>query len=82
MRLLRGIVKPSPFKRSVFFCISDIVLFVFSLFISFLFHFELSTNISYFDLVIEVALFFFIVKSCSTYGIQSLWYVLAIRGYQ
>ena len=60
--LLRKIGKPSPFNRFVFFCIADIALIALSLFISFLFHFELSMNIDYFDLVIEVVLFFIIIK--------------------
>ena len=81
-RLLRRIVKPSPFNRFIFFCIADIVLFVFSLFISFLFHFELSMNIDYFDLVIEVVLFFISYQNRSSCNIQSVWYVLAIREYQ
>lgn len=55
-------MKPSPFNRFIFFCIADIILFVFSLFISFLFHFELNVNIDYFDLMVEVALFFIVIK--------------------
>jgi FlaA1/EpsC-like NDP-sugar epimerase len=61
-RLLRKIGKPSPFNRFVFFCIADSALIAVSLFISFLFHFELSGNIDYFALVIEVVLFFIIIK--------------------
>jgi FlaA1/EpsC-like NDP-sugar epimerase len=62
MQLLGKIGKPSPFNRFVFFFAADIILFVFSLFLSFLFHFELNVNIDYFDLIIEVVLFFIVVK--------------------
>ena len=55
-------MQPSPFNRVVFFCIVDIILFILSLFISFLFHFELSMNIDYFDLMTEVVLFFIVIK--------------------
>ena len=48
-RLFANIRKPSPLKRFIFFCVIDIALITISLFISFLFHFELNSNIDYFD---------------------------------
>ena len=60
--LLKKVWKPSPYNRFVFFCVADMILFVSSLLISFLIHFELSMNVNYFDLMIEVALFFIVVK--------------------
>jgi FlaA1/EpsC-like NDP-sugar epimerase len=62
IQLLKKIGKPSPLNRFVFFCIADIILFIISLFISFLFHFELNMNIDYFSLIAEVALFFIVIK--------------------
>ncbi|MBA4391598.1 MAG: polysaccharide biosynthesis protein, partial [Syntrophus sp. (in: bacteria)] len=60
--LFTKIMKPSQFKRIVFFCIIDSALIVLSLFIAFLFHFELSMNIDYLALIIEVATFFIAIK--------------------
>ncbi|MBS1238656.1 MAG: UDP-N-acetylglucosamine 4,6-dehydratase / UDP-4-dehydro-6-deoxy-2-acetamido-D-glucose 4-reductase [Deltaproteobacteria bacterium] len=61
-RLFMSITKPSPLKRFIFFCIADIALITISLFISFLFHFELNSNISYYELVAEVIIYFIVVK--------------------
>ncbi len=60
--LFTKIMKPSQFKRFIFFCIIDTALIVLSLFIAFLFHFELSMNIDYWALITEVAVFFIAIK--------------------
>ena len=52
----------SSFKRFLFFLFSDIVLIAFSLFLSFLFHFDFSTNVNYLWLTIEVLPYFIFIK--------------------
>jgi FlaA1/EpsC-like NDP-sugar epimerase len=61
-RIFENIGKPSSFKRFIFFSLADIALIVLSLFISFLFHFEVSRNIDYFELVTEAAPFIIVIK--------------------
>ncbi|MDP2268211.1 MAG: polysaccharide biosynthesis protein, partial [Deltaproteobacteria bacterium] len=60
--LIRDFLRPSGFKRFLFFCLSDILLFFFSLYSAFLFHFDFSTNISYLALIIEVLPYFLVLK--------------------
>ena len=61
-RLFANITKPSSLKRFIFFCVIDIALITISLFVSFLFHFELNSNINYYELVTEVIIYFVIAK--------------------
>jgi FlaA1/EpsC-like NDP-sugar epimerase len=61
-RIFQNIGKPSSFKRFIFFSLADIALIVLSLFISFLFHFEVSRNIDYFELVTEAAPCIIVIK--------------------
>ena len=56
------IKRPSAFKRFVFFGVFDIVLIVFSLFLSFFIHFDFNLNIDYIGLLKEAAAYFVIVK--------------------
>jgi FlaA1/EpsC-like NDP-sugar epimerase len=53
---------PSPFKRFLFFLLLDIPVTIVSLYLSFLLYFELSTNISYYRLEMEVLPYFLAVK--------------------
>lgn len=53
---------PSHLKRLVFFLAADILIFVFSLYIAFLFHFDFSANISYSALMIEVLPYFLVLQ--------------------
>ena len=60
--LIRDFFSPSSFKRIFFFFLSDILLFFFSLYIAFLFHFDFSANIGYPALIIEVLPYFLVLK--------------------
>jgi FlaA1/EpsC-like NDP-sugar epimerase len=53
---------PSPFKRFFFFLLLDIPVTIASLYLSFLLYFELSTNVSYYRLEMEVMPYFLAVK--------------------
>jgi FlaA1/EpsC-like NDP-sugar epimerase len=56
------VFSPSHAKRFIFFFLSDILLIVLSLFLSFLFHFDFNLNVDYVSLVEEVLLFFVFLK--------------------
>ena len=61
-KMLSFAMKPSMLKRFLFFIVADLLLFVLSLFFSFLFHFDLNSSIDYFDIVTDVVAYFVVVK--------------------
>ncbi|MCG6533733.1 MAG: polysaccharide biosynthesis protein, partial [Syntrophales bacterium LBB04] len=72
-QLLSYFLGPSSWKRFFFFILSDIILFFFSLYIAFLFHFDFSAHIGYAALITEVLPYFLVLK------IGFLWFFRVYR---
>jgi FlaA1/EpsC-like NDP-sugar epimerase len=69
---IKMLIHAYALNRVLFFLISDIILFIFSLFLSFLFHFDLNLNIDYVSLIAEVAPLFIAIKIIAL-GIFSIY---------
>jgi hypothetical protein len=60
--LLHRLLHPSNPKKILFFLLSDLLLLALSLYLAFLFHFDLNTNIQYVTLVIDALPWFAALK--------------------
>lgn len=61
-RLFAGLKRPSPLKRTVFFCAVDIAIIAFSLFLASLFYFDSNTQVNSIHQFIKIVPFFIIIK--------------------
>jgi FlaA1/EpsC-like NDP-sugar epimerase len=64
-KLLYNLSHRSPLTKLLFFILSDVLIIIFSLYLSFLVHFEFNPNIRYLALIEEVFLYFIVLKILS-----------------
>ena len=78
--LRHDLTHPSARKRLLFFLLADVLIITFSLFLSYLVHFEFNLNIRYPGLVQELLLYFIIIKISVFVHLQGLQDHLAVCG--
>src|SRR3990170_1166738 len=63
--LLHELSYPSLLRRIIFFLFFDVLIITFSLYLSFLVHFDFNFNIAYSELLRDTLLFFIVIKIAS-----------------